>query len=109
MSRKNIIALSVILLTTVVCAQGERKDRLSWSGSDFIKSGFRNAPWIRDPFFPEEKKVKLSGIISGELAFVNGRWVKQGDSIDGYLVKTISPNEVILTKQAEVLVVKLHH
>lgn len=81
--------------------------RFSWGPQDFIKGGFRSAPWVRDPFFPEQRKFSLKGIISAELAYVNGRWVREGDRVEGYLVKQITERSVALSKQAEMVLLKL--
>ena len=39
----------------------------------------------------------LSAIINGE-AYIDGRWVKEGDTIAGYSVKSVKPGEVLLEK-----------
>lgn len=83
-------------------------ERLSWNLTPQIKAGYRNAPWIRDPFFPDMTKFRVTGIISGELAFVNNKWVRAGDTMDGYLVKRVTREGVVLTKRAEVVRLKLH-
>jgi hypothetical protein len=69
--------------------------------------GFRSAPWIRDPFFPEQRKFNLKGIISSELAYINGKWVQEGDKIEGYIVREIGTRSVALVKHAEIVVLKL--
>lgn len=99
---------SIFVLLGLTALAGEDPNRLSWSHYDYLKGGFNNVPWVRDPFFPQEKKFRLSGIISAELAFVNGKWVKQGDFLDGYVVKSVTQNTVALMKQGELVLLRLH-
>jgi len=88
---------------------GTDPDRLSWLPSDYLQKGFRNAPWIHDPFFPDEGEYKLSGVISNEMAFINGRWLRIGESIGGFKVKSISPRGVTLNRRGEVVVLHMEN
>lgn len=81
--------------------------RLSWGPYEFLKQGLRNAPWVNDPFFPEARAFRLQGLVSDEMAFINGQWYRLGDNLDGYVVKSIRPEGVTLTKRTEVLLLKI--
>lgn len=81
--------------------------RLSWGPYEFLKQGLRNAPWVNDPFFPEARAFRLQGLISNEMAFINGQWYRLGDNLDGYILKSIRPEGVTLTKRTEVLLLKI--
>ena len=77
--------------------------KCSWAQDSYVRKGVRNLPWVRDPFFPTEQKFKLAGIISGELAFINGKWFRKGDVIHGYRVTVVMQDSVSLAKEGEVL------
>jgi len=81
--------------------------RLSWGPYDFLKQGFRNAPWINDPFFPESRTLKVTGLVSDEMAYINGQWYKVGDKIEGYTIRSIRPEGVTLARANELLHLKL--
>jgi hypothetical protein len=83
--------------------------RLTWGPYEFLEKGFRTAPWVKDPFFPEMNGLKLSGIISNEMAYINGQWFRRGDKVEGYLVREISGTQVTLTKRSEILVLKMEN
>jgi len=102
---KTAIIISVLAFTAM--ADVTENHRYSWGPQSFLKSGFRSAPWVRDPFFPNQKKFLLKGIISGEMAYINNRWVREGDTLEGYTVKSISPESVALAKQAEFVILKI--
>jgi hypothetical protein len=97
-----------LFLTIVAFADTAEKSRYSWGPQEYMKNGFRSAPWVRDPFFPSQKKFLLKGIISGELAYINNRWLREGDTLEGYTVKRINSQSVALSKQAELVVLKIH-
>lgn len=96
-----------LLMSRIATADPTETTRLSWSPYDFLKEGYRNAPWVKDPFYPESGIFEVSGIISNEMAFINGQWRHPGDWLNGYLVKEISPKGVVLTRNAEILIVKM--
>jgi hypothetical protein len=100
--------IAIAMQATVLCADLLDSHRYSWGPSEYLKRGFRTAPWIRDPFYPDQKKFSLKGIISNELAYINGRWVREGDKIDGYMVRSVGANSVALSKQAEMVILRLH-
>lgn len=77
--------------------------RFSWNQEQYVKKGVRTLPWVRDPFYPTEQKFKLAGIISGELAFINGKWFRKGDRIQGYQVRMVMQDAVSLAKDGEIL------
>ena len=106
MGLARILIGCVILLGTNVYAD-LTNNRHSWGPTEYLKKGFRTAPWVRDPFYPGQKKFSLKGIISNELAYVNGRWVREGDRVDGYTVRSVGTNSVALSKHAEMVIVKL--
>jgi len=81
--------------------------RLSWAPYEYLKQGFRNAPWINDPFFPESRTLTVTGLVSDEMAHINGRWFKVGEKIEGYTIKSIRPEGVILSRANELLQLKL--
>lgn len=70
--------------------------RLTWSPTKFLEEGYRSAPWVKDPFFPELNVFRLSGVISNELAYINGKWYRLGDKISSYFVKQIAADGVVL-------------
>lgn len=91
-------------------AETSRKEtRLTWGPYAFLEKGLRTAPWVKDPFFPDGNGFKLSGIISNELAFINGKWFRTGDAVDGYTVHHIAPTEVTLTRKTEIVVLKMEN
>jgi len=100
---KTVFLFFILFLANVSLANGSKadKERLSWSPYDHLRKGFRNAPWIRDPFFPHQKRFHLTGIISNELAYINGRWLQEGDEVNGYVVKTIHRRQVTLAREIE--------
>jgi hypothetical protein len=102
------VFLIAFFLGNILTADVVETRRYSWGPQEYLKSGFRSAPWVRDPFFPSQKKFKLKGIISGELAYINNRWVREGDKLEGYTVKSITAESVALMKQAELVVLKIH-
>lgn len=102
-----ILMIRVGELSAKEAGLGAAPSRLSFSPTDFLKKGFRTAPWVKDPFFPETNELKLTGLISQELAFINGKWLREGDVIEGYIVKSINPGSVTLAKNYETLVLKM--
>jgi hypothetical protein len=89
-------------------AEVPKKDpRLTWAPYAFLEKGLRTAPWVKDPFFPQMNGLKLSGLISGEAAFINGKWFKRGEEIEGYRVGEISSTSVTLSRRSEVVVLKM--
>lgn len=81
--------------------------RLSWAPYNYLRQGFRNAPWINDPFFPESRMLTVTGLVSDEMAYINGHWYKIGEKIEGYTVKSIRPEGVTLARANELLHLKL--
>jgi len=115
-----LIILSVVFLgleavaTPAPVLEAPKKDlnesvttRLSWGPYDFLKQGFRNAPWINDPFFPESRTLKVTGLVSDEMAYINGQWYKLGEKIEGYTIRSIRPEGVTLARANELLHLKL--
>lgn len=88
-------------------AQKPKLAMLSWAPLDFLKKGYRSAPWVYDPFYPTAREFRLEGIISSEQAFINGRWIRQGEVVDGYEVKSITAAGVMLKRHAEILILKI--
>lgn len=72
--------------------------RLTWAPMDHFRKGFQNAPWVKDPFFPENNELRLSGVISKQYAFINGKWYRAGDRVEGFTVRQIEPKSVVLSK-----------
>jgi hypothetical protein len=115
MSRACITRLFVVVAAVLSCGRtlahvedkAEAAQRLTWAPMAFLRQGFRSAPWVRDPFFPAEEPFKLAGIISQELAFINGKWVREGDEVDGFKVKDIESEKVTLVRRSETIVLKL--
>lgn len=81
-----------------------------------LKSPSGDLVLVRDPFVrpvepqPEQeipavgiKDLALSGIVIEEppMALINGQLLQEGDSISGYQINEIRPNEVILDKDGE--------
>jgi hypothetical protein len=81
--------------------------RLSWSPYEYLRQGYRNAPWVKDPFYPEQNGFRLSGVISNEMAFINGKWLRVGDKIDGFEVRSITGKGVTLRRQGELIVLRI--
>jgi hypothetical protein len=81
--------------------------RLSWGPYEFLEKGFRNAPWVNDPFYPETRSYEVMGIVSDEMAFINDRWFRVGEKIDGYVVKSVRPEGVTLGRRDELMFLKL--
>ncbi len=98
-----------IFLATVAQAS-ERTSivpRLSWGPYEFLQKGYRNAPWVNDPFYPEARAFLLMAMVSDTMAFINGRWYRLGENLEGYLVKSIRAEGVTLTKRDEILLIKI--
>lgn len=83
------------------------KTKLSWAPLEFLQKGYRNAPWVSDLFYPNSRGMMVSGIISDEMALINGKWLKVGDDVDGYKVKSIKPEGVTLSRRSELLLLKM--
>lgn len=81
--------------------------RFTWKPGDHFKEGYRNAPWVRDPFFPDTKDFRLAGVISNEYAYINGSWLRVGETIEGYTVRKIAHDEVVLARNAETILLRL--
>lgn len=99
--------VGLCLLSSVLLADNSPTERLSWAPFDFLKQGYRNAPWVKDPFYPEGDSLRVMGIISNEMAFINGQWLHPGEKVSGYVIKKIGPNGVVLTRNSEILLLKL--
>jgi len=98
----------VLVLSGAQSLAETRSDlRMSFRPRGYLEKGFRNVPWKRDPFFPTSRKFHLSAVISYESAYVNGRWVKKGDTINGFYVKGISSNKVTLVRRQKTIVLTL--
>jgi len=97
--------LSVKKIETMV--QKIQNKRVSKLDVDFLKVP---SPFVvvlpRDENHTESQIVKpentvqfsLSAIINGR-AFLNGSWVREGDTVAGYRVEKIQPGEVLLKKE----------
>lgn len=81
--------------------------RLSWGPYEYLEKGYRNAPWVSDPFYPEARGFELMGYISDEMAFINGQWFRLGEEVDGFTIKAIKPEGVTLTRRAELMLLKM--
>ena len=95
------------LISSITLADDASEERLSWAPFDFLRQGYRNAPWVKDPFYPQGDVLRLMGIISNDMAYISGQWVHPGEQINGYLVKKISPRGVVLTRNSEIRLLKL--
>jgi hypothetical protein len=102
-----IFALQGLSLSAQAVSGNPTVPRLSWGPYDYLKQGYRNAPWVKDPFYPEAKTYKIMGIISDQMAYINGKWLAPGDKLDGFTIKTISPQGVTLVRNSEIMVLKL--
>ena len=107
-----IVLLTLMLVSAGFCrAEGRKPDatnyRLTWAPYGFLEEGFRNAPWVRDPFFPDMNAFRLSGVISNEMAYINGNWYRQGETIEGYAVRDIGAEGVTLARGGSVLILKM--
>lgn len=101
-----------LLLWLVVGAQADaplKGDRLTWAPYGFLEKGLRTAPWVKDPFYPESNVFKVSGIIAHEMAFINGRWYRPGEQLDGFRVREITASTVTLTRLSQILILKMEN
>lgn len=107
-ARLTILVLWLLAPAVYADAEASKKIvRLTWAPYSFLEKGLRSVPWVKDPFFPEVNGFKLSAVISRELAYINGRWMRVGDELEGYVVREIQPSGVTLTKRTEVLTLKM--
>ena len=102
-----IVITLLLALSTAQAAEKPKLAMLSWAPLDFLKKGFRSAPWVYDPFYPMAREFRLEGVISSEQAYINGRWLRIGEAVDGYEVKSISPQGVMLKRHAEIVILKI--
>lgn len=98
-----IVFFAALLLACARSYGVENHERLTWGPIDFLSQGFATAPWVRDPFYPAERPMTLGGVISNELAYINGQWVRPGETIEGYKVKSISTKGVTLVRGGDSL------
>ncbi len=110
----SLIIAYFLFLSASALASPEKKDlnesvstRLSWGPYEYLKQGFRNAPWVNDPFYPEARILRVSGMVSDEMAYINNQWYRLGDVVQGYTVKSIKPEGVSLVRQNELLLLKV--
>ncbi len=104
---RNWVSILILSAAAAGWADASKQHRLTWAPYPHLEKGLRSVPWVKDPFFPELNGLKLSGIISNEMAFINGRWLRPGEEVDGYLVKEIQPDQVTLSRRSEILVLKM--
>ncbi len=61
-------------------------------------------------YFHVQKKKKKRALklvsILGNRAFIDGKWFAKGDKIDGYKIKKVFPNRVVLYRQNKIKVLK---
>lgn len=100
-----LLAIGLVMGATAFGA--DSNTRLSWGPYEFLEKGFRSAPWVNDPFYPETRSYEVLGIVSDEMAFINDKWFRVGESIDGYTVKSIRPEGVTLGRRDELMFLKL--
>lgn len=103
-----LLAVSEGFANPATPANVEKNDtRLSWGPYEYLKKGYRNAPWVNDPFYPEGRAFQLMGMISNEMAYINGQWFRLGDTVAGFTIKSIKPEGVTLTKRSEIMLIKI--
>lgn len=105
--KKWLLGLSTTILASAALAQESKTERFSWGAGEFVRRGYQNAPWIRDPFFPHTSRFQLGAIIAPDLAYINRRWVRVGDELEGFKVQRIAEKEVELAKRREIVVLKI--
>jgi len=66
-----------------------------------------NKTVIVAPNHVEEKKFSLHGIMNGR-AFINEEWLKEGDKIQGFVVKYIGKRGVVLQSGNQIKTLFLH-
>ncbi len=86
---------------------GKQIEKLSWTPMEHLMKGYRTAPWLNDLFYPSKNTMHLSGLISGEMAFINGEWYRLGQTIQGYKIMTITGSQVELDKKGEKVTLKM--
>jgi 2-phospho-L-lactate transferase/gluconeogenesis factor (CofD/UPF0052 family) len=53
----------------------------------------------------EKREPFLLGAIVNDRAFINGNWHREGDEIDGFVLKAIEPDHVTLSQEDRTVVV----
>ena len=105
---RSVFTLILLLAGTAQAAPPEKADaRLSWGPYEYLKKGYRNAPWVNDPFHPEARSFLLMGMVSNEMAYINGQWFRLGDTVGGFVIKSIKPEGVTLTRRSELMLIKI--
>ena len=98
----------ILFLLLVLSARADTdKRRLSSVMSAVQAPIFTTMSWARDPFFPSRDRFELKGIISNQMAFINGRWIKKGERIDDYELAEISLESVTLRQGDENFVLQI--
>ncbi len=69
------------------------------------KAYFKDAVAKKKVLVPVKKRLELVSIL-GKKAFVGNRWVGKNDTIDGYKVKKVSNNRLILVKKGKLLILR---
>ena len=102
------MALFLILIFNSVYAASEKLiERLSWTPVEHLKKGYRTAPWFNDPFHPYKSSLALSGIISDQMALINGQWYRVGETVLGYKILSVKASGVQLEKKGDSLTLKV--
>lgn len=83
-----------------------------------MQSVIAEGPWQRDPFQPpliresergtqDLKSFRLSGIISGRMAIINGETVAVGEVYQGYRLREVEQYRIILEKDSESFILSI--
>ena len=102
-----LLGMTALLSASALAIEKSSGPRLSWGPYEFLEKGFRNAPWVSDPFFPEARSFQLQGLVSDEMAYINGQWYRVGEKLEGYTIKSIKPEGVTLMKRTELMLLKI--
>ena len=94
------VLLFLIFAVAVVPAQAN--ERLSASPLSYLSSGIESMPWVRDPFFSRPMRLEVSGLISGEGAFIDGNWVRIGENTGNFRLMEVHENKVIVRRGKEI-------
>lgn len=83
-------------------------ERLSWGPKEFLTKNIESVPWVNDPFYPIQKRAIVTGVVSGQMALINGKWLRVGERIQGYKVGSIDQRTVTLKKGSETILLKIY-